>query len=131
MKEVTGGYQPPEVQHASNNNWSVLRRENPDLLVRTLRTRALDFIDEHGSISQSLLARAGAYGLSRAISKYYPGGLRRLKVDMEIPGAVKSPGYWTEERVIEETKNFMAEHGHISQKILEDQGRVDLRHAIG
>jgi hypothetical protein len=72
-------------------SWGTLYRANPHLATQSLLSSASSFIQEHGGISQRLLAQANERTLSKAITNHYPGGFKQLKIDSGIADSPKKP----------------------------------------
>lgn len=98
--------------------------------VETIESDIASFIDKFGSLSYGLLERNGYSPLSSAIVENYPGGIVALKEKFGIAPQVQPPGYWTAERVEEEARKFLAEHGTLTHTALQKHGMNSLSAAM-
>lgn len=113
-----------ETGRVSKNHW-----KNPEEIRREVQR----FVSQGNKLSHSNLHLARLSGLASAIWKYYPGGMKGLRIDLgiEVPiNAPKKDGYWTPEEIEKEARDFFEKYGEISREALVKFGRNDLRHAI-
>ena len=94
---------------------------NPKLVLQM----AKQFHEEHGGLSDDLLAEHGRYDLTSAIGKY-PGNMRGVKQDLGLPANKE----WDHAMVISESAAFLAEFRDINTALLKKNGRLDLEMAI-
>jgi hypothetical protein len=86
-------------------------------------------IVEHGQINSRLLVSIQRVDLLGAIKKY-PGGQTRLKEKFGIEVKAKHPGFWSIDRITQEARSVLDEHGNISYNFLSRIGRLDLVRAV-
>lgn len=97
--------------------------------VERMEREARRFIEEEGTITVSLLDKKGRSNLGTTIVHNYPGGMTRLKLNLGIR-ANKPKGFWTNERIESEAREFLQKHGSLSKRLLDGNERSDLRYAI-
>ncbi len=88
------------------------------------------FLQEYDGITENLLTIHKRQDLLGAIRQYYPGGLIRLKERLGLIPKNKPVGYWTTERIEEETLAFLNQFGILTPGELKKNGRQDLIGAI-
>lgn len=94
-----------------------------------IEEESASFYKSHGSISAGALRDHDRDDLVAAIRDRYEGGFRQLRDYLGIKQVKKSDGYWTIEKIEQEAKNFLAEHGQLSSPALKRE-RQDLLGAI-
>lgn len=105
--------------------------EKGSYTLEKIKELARELISEHGDISYNLLKNLGKSGLGAAIAGKYPGKMIQLRLDLGLsPRKPKPVGYWTIEKIEEESRKFYEEHGVLSQRLLNEKGRHDLQGAI-
>lgn len=98
--------------------------------LENIRAEALRFYNEHGQLSQSLLAQQGRGDLIGAIRKY-PGQMAGLRNALEIEVTKKYPGYWKDlGNIRDEALNFFHTHGEISGRLFQENRMGGLANAI-
>ena len=95
-----------------------------------IREEAEKFVEEYGDISYGILLRAGKSKLKCAIDASYPGHIGALKKELNLADKANPPGYWTEERIIQLSKDFYTKYGDISYTTLAGHNEMKLYHAI-
>lgn len=90
---------------------------------------AHEFFQTEGDLRHPLLKKQGRSDLATAITSKYPGGMTQLKIDLGLE-LNRRDNYWTPEKVEEEAKEFVRQHGGITQRLLGEAGRHDLSGAI-
>lgn len=90
---------------------------------------ARKFYEEHGNLTQRLLAQGGRNDLMGAIALHYPGEMVQLKKNLGVSGR-KPHGYWTEETVLQHAREFCGSHGVLSHERMKAEGASDLSTAI-
>lgn len=79
-----------------------------------IRKAALDFLEEEGNLSMSLLPKRGRGDLRVAIGKY-PGRMQGLKRDLHLDiKRSREKGYWTSENIEREAREFFEKYGQLS-----------------
>lgn len=109
--------------------WTILT-ENPEQLIGLVELEVQSLISNGFTISEANFNANGLSGLLSGVKRFYPGGLIGLK---ERFGTVTAhpQGYWSDPENIErEAQAFIETAGKISQKLLREQNRGDLSHAI-
>lgn len=96
-----------------------------------IEAEAALFLEGHGALTGDLLGQHGLSGLSAAIAKYYPGGMRGLKEKLGIPINQRPDGFWQDPVNIEaEASKLLAAGVHISQRSIYLAGMGVLNAAI-
>lgn len=95
-----------------------------------IKSEVLDFIKSEGKFSSQILSKAGRNDLCLAISRKYPGGMRKLREDLNLEETGKPVGYWSNERILTEATTVFEKDGLLTAQHLESTGRLDLLHAI-
>lgn len=91
-----------------------------------LEADARAILEETGTLTNKQLAR----WKSVFKNKKYPGGARALKEKLGVASERVAPDYWTIERIQDEAKKFLQEHGKLSQRDLQRKGPRGLVKAI-
>lgn len=94
-----------------------------------IEREAKKFVQREGSITVSLLDKKGKSNLGSAIVHSYPGGMSKLKDKLGIKGN-KAKDFWNSERIETEAKKFVQKYGLLTKRLLDRNGRSDLRGAI-
>ncbi|MBP6882620.1 MAG: methyltransferase domain-containing protein [Candidatus Levybacteria bacterium] len=87
-------------------------------------------IDQFGDLSRPLLDKLGKKGFGQVISTKYPGGIRALQEKYGIKTKRVPLDYWTPEKIQNEAREFLAQHGNLSRYLLRQEGRSPLLYAI-
>ncbi|MEK7517379.1 MAG: hypothetical protein AAB583_02425 [Patescibacteria group bacterium] len=99
----------------------------------TVKEETILFYQQYRDISQKLLYRNGRGDLVNQIRFHYPGGLYQVQVDLGVKPKQrlsKPNGYWTVEVILQEALDFYTQYGSISQQLLRQHRRADLKGAI-
>lgn len=97
--------------------------------IDTIRMQAMEFYSQFASLTPNILREKGRGDLHIAARKY-PGGVRQLQRDLNIPLSRKDAGYWTREKIKEEARTFYEQYGNLTHTILKRNGRNALVIAI-
>lgn len=81
-------------------------------------------------LTQKSIADAGVSSLGAAIARHYPGGLRKFRQDLGVADESKPNGYWTEDQIRNEAKDFFDQHGILRHESLSSYGMSGLSAAI-
>jgi hypothetical protein len=93
--------------------------------------QARKFLASHDAISHRLLQNAHQVGLSGAIKRIYPGGMRQLRQDLGLETMHRKPkGSWTVEQIEVEAEMVYRAEQQFTFKLLRELGRYDLWNAI-
>ncbi len=95
-----------------------------------IKEEAHQILAEKGSLSIRILDQEGRGDLLGALNKY-PGGMRKLKEDLEVKQDAKPAGYWTPENTLKEASQFVEQYGALTHPLLNKHHRLDLAGAIG
>lgn len=95
-----------------------------------IEMEARRILELEGPLSQKVITKHEMSSLNVAISKHYPGGMRALKEKLGVPEKYKHVGYWTPQIVEQAAREFYQEHGSLTQRLLDQEGRNDLNGAI-
>lgn len=69
---------------------------------------AKSFIEIYGELpGRKKLTKMGRGDFINAVNKYYPGKMTQLRIDLKAPTGQKPSGYWSKERLIEETQKLI------------------------
>ncbi|MGE5497877.1 MAG: hypothetical protein ACM3Q2_07400 [Syntrophothermus sp.] len=90
----------------------------------TIYQEAKNLIKEYGDLpGQYTLNKLGKVGFVIAVNRHYPGKMTQLRKDLNLNLLHKESGYWTKEKVIEETRKIIEVDGKMpSQKRLRQLG---------
>lgn len=84
-------------------------------------------LGEHKQLTHNSLKRQGKGDLLYAIKTIYPGGIRQLRHNLNTPDVtVKPNGYWSQERIDQEVKEFYTREGVVTVTKLRAAGKGDL-----
>lgn len=96
----------------------------------TIRGEALEFYMANGALTEYLLRRHKRNDLEIAIRKY-PGGIRRLRNDLEMGSPDRKPsGYWVPENIEMEARIILQLNFQFSRRLLRKLKRFGLDYAI-
>lgn len=109
-----------QFQTKPNNYWTEAR----------IRDEAQHFLESTNILSEPALKRQERGDLVIAVRKRYKGGLRKLRQDIGTQDLRKPKGYWTVDRIEEETLAFWQNHGIVSEQSLTEHGMTALVEAI-
>ncbi len=97
----------------------------------TVEQEARAYMDGGGKLTKKALGENNKSGLGSAITLYYPGGMRQLKIDLGLDDGKRKPlGFWTQDRIEDAVREFLTKHGRISFSLLKLENRLDLAGAI-
>ncbi len=113
-----------DISRVPNKYWA--QSEATDII----RTHALDFYQQNGAFSRTLLREKNETRLISAIGKKYPGGWRQIQIDIGFNSSRKPNRYWTEENIEREAVEFYGNEGALDRKTLKTKKRQDLLGAI-
>ena len=103
--------------------------ESPEELARIIETEASKLNAEGVVISEKGLRDVDLDSLRYAIKRYYPGSFSELR-DKINATTRRRDGFRDPTQIMEEARGFFLEHGQITQKLLYEHKRSDLKHAI-
>ncbi len=90
-----------------------------------IEREAQEFYAKEGQLTQASLSKKGRSDLVGA-TKYYPGGMYQLGVNLGIDSNRKPKGYWTIENIEAEASKFFSEHGELTVSSLRRNGQNTL-----
>ncbi|MEK7616807.1 MAG: hypothetical protein AAB414_02035 [Patescibacteria group bacterium] len=90
------------------------RRPNGYWTEEKIREEAGQIFQQEGKLTQAVIVGMSRSRLVRAISNFYPGGLRQLRKDFNTEYTAKPVGYWTPEQIEIEAQSFYIQNGDIS-----------------
>lgn len=88
-----------------------------------------EFVDQNGTVTHSLLESQGRSDLRTAITRHYPGGIKKVKEGLNVPEA-KRPSRWNLEAVRQQAWEIYQQEGDINQKLLVRLSKRGLDKAI-
>jgi hypothetical protein len=91
---------------------------------------AQELLDEFGNLSRKTISEAGRSDFENAAHKRYPGGMTALRSKLGVKELVKPKGYWTVERMEQDTIEFINKFGKLSHSFLKRNGHSPLSNAI-
>lgn len=99
-----------------------------------IETESLQIFQNHGKLTEELLKDLDRHDLRKAIYRHYPNRMLGLKDKLrehqvDVDG-LRGYGFWTLERIEDEARSFIEEHGDITSGSLAKNGREDLSSAI-
>lgn len=96
-----------------------------------IKSEAKELLSIGNNLSDNSLESCRKSSLAQAARKYYPGGLRQLRIDLGQTTELRKPdGYWTEENIEKEARDFLENGGVLTQQDLAKNERFDLSSAI-
>lgn len=107
--------------------WSTLR-SNLDLIKLVIESEARNFIIDGNPLTQAALINAKLHSLVHAIQRFYPGRFNGLKTNLGLEP--KRNRYWTIERIEQEALAFNQKESRLTNTLLDQKDRADLRAAI-
>lgn len=110
--------------------FEVIRRDNGYWTVENIERDTRTFVSTHGGFSEDLAVEHGDQALYGAANSKFPGGIHSLKEKIGAKNKRRKAGSWTQERVLKEARDFVAEHGKFTSEALVKSGRYDLLNAV-
>ncbi len=117
------------ISKSGNIWWSILAKDQ-EKVTRVIETEARKMLTSGIKLTQSGITKAGQSGFIAAIYHYYPGGLQALKRKFGQELSQHEHGYWTPEKIKDESLRVLATHGNLTQGLLTSLKRNDLSIAI-
>lgn len=113
-----------------NIGLTVDRKPRTNWSEELIEKEAYQFYLDYGEITLMLLRANKRNDLRHALRKY-EGGIRRLKLNLNIPNlGHRGNAYWDYETIEEEALRFFLEYRGLSYPLLIKNGRNDLSHAL-
>lgn len=106
------------------------RELTPEQIVKLIEQEAQFLIDQGVRLTQKGLHTSGREDLSGAIGKFYPGGFRSLKDNLNLPQERVPQGYWTPDRIRQAALEFSDRNGGLTASLLNQARRSGLMGAI-
>lgn len=117
-RAIARHYQGGWPQLRQDLGWNLIKKPNKYWSKENIEAEARRFYEEEGKLTFPLINSRGNRGFAMAIIESYPGGITKLKELLEIPIEKRPNGSWTIEKIEEEARKFIGEHGDLSTKLL-------------
>lgn len=108
------------------------RKANNYWTQEKILSEAQDFVIKKKNLSRQVLIDAERGDLYNAAIESYPGGINGLRTDLGLsPLRVNKPeGYWTDELIEQQAKDFLKDNGVLTTYAIAQSGMSDLASAI-
>lgn len=108
--------------------WSFLNDKPEEVRKKIIEDEATRLLT--GGVALDDRKIPGIHGFMAAVSTYYPGGRRELRSNLGLPVKNRPLGYWTPELIEQEAQEFYLQHGELTQRLLNANGKRDLVNGI-
>lgn len=114
----------PEGKKKKRIQWA---KKSTDDIVNFVQSAITTAGLNNGTIKARDLQNIGIWDI---VYNYYPDKLLGVNRDFGLPTSKKPKNYWTKERMVDDVKNFICEHGEFSTSIAERKKKTALITAI-